>query len=148
MFRLQIGKLRLAALQEPSALAGYSGVCHHLGARNVKIRDQDFMATKGASQMTDTEVLVDPQRCRRGSASLGPSSSARSNFLGGGPLIHPPPPVLVQDKRRTRKEGLRGASGSELERIQLLLASREGVKAHTLFPREELRAQTSQLESP
>lgn len=147
MFRLQIGKLRLAALQEPSALAGCSGVCHHLGARNEKIRDQDFMATKGASQMTDTEVLVDPQRCR-GSTSLGPSSSARSNFLGGGPLIPPPLHVLVQDKRRTRKEGLRSAAGSELERIQLLLASREDVKAHTLFPREELRAQTSQLESP
>lgn len=100
MFRLQIGKLRLAALQEPSALAGCSGVCHHLGVRNEKIRDQDFMATKGASQMTDTEVLVDPQRCRRGSASLGPSSSARSNFLGGGPLISPPPRTSAGQEKR------------------------------------------------
>lgn len=43
--------------------------------------------------------------------------------------------------------GLRGAALSELERIQLLVGVRV-VKAHIVFPREELKAQTFLLSSP
>lgn len=60
-FRLQIGKLRLAAQLEPSALGGCSGVSNLLGRMDEKFGGRDSM-TKGLSQITDTEALVDPQR--------------------------------------------------------------------------------------